>query len=88
MPRGDFPDVHKFKKSLLEIKDISKSVPKLDKHMVKEMDRVLSQDIAKLLEKCSLKVNQYHNMNQNVENGRDHHGTSQDFQPKRDRWAY
>ncbi len=52
---GDFPPVQYFKKALSEIRDISK-FPKLDKSMVKEMDRVLSDDIAVLLEQCSVKI--------------------------------
>ena len=43
-----------FLKALVDIKDISR-FPKLDKSMVKEMDRVLSDDIAKLLEQCTVK---------------------------------
>jgi len=53
LPRGDFPDLNKFRAALMEIKDISK-FPKLDKSMVYEMDRVLSNDIAKLLEQCAV----------------------------------
>jgi len=52
LPRGDFPHLEKFKAALLEVKDLSR-FPKLDKSMVREMDRVLSEDIARLLEQCS-----------------------------------
>jgi hypothetical protein len=56
LPRGDFPDVNKFKKSLQELSDIREQFPKLDKSLVREMDRVLSEDVARLLEQCSVKV--------------------------------
>jgi hypothetical protein len=56
LPRGDFPDVNKFKKSLQELSDIREQFPKLDKSLVREMDRVLSDDVARLLEQCSVKV--------------------------------
>eukprot|EP00550_Attheya_septentrionalis_P013130 CAMPEP_0198304206 /NCGR_PEP_ID=MMETSP1449-20131203/57281_1 /TAXON_ID=420275 /ORGANISM="Attheya septentrionalis, Strain CCMP2084" /LENGTH=708 /DNA_ID=CAMNT_0044006721 /DNA_START=227 /DNA_END=2353 /DNA_ORIENTATION=- len=51
LPRGDFPDLEPFRQALLEIKDLSE-FPKLDKKMVKEMDKVFSIDIPELLEKA------------------------------------
>jgi len=51
LPRGDFPDVKPLRHALLEIKDLSE-FPKLDKKMVKEMDKVFSVDIPHLLEKA------------------------------------
>mmetsp|Transcript_5589 Transcript_5589/g.12853 ORF Transcript_5589/g.12853 Transcript_5589/m.12853 type:complete len:312 (-) Transcript_5589:122-1057(-) len=55
LPLGDFPNLDEFRTNLLQIKDISK-FQKLDKSLVKEMDRVLANDIAKLLEKCSIQT--------------------------------
>ena len=49
LPRGDFPEVGPFRQALLEIKDLSE-FPKLDKRMIKEMDKVFSVDIPGLLE--------------------------------------
>lgn len=51
LPRGDFPPVEPLRQALLEIKDLSE-FPKLDKKMVKEMDKVFSVDIPALLEKA------------------------------------
>lgn len=39
LPLGDFPNLEEFRTNLLQIKDISK-FQKLDKSLVKEMDRV------------------------------------------------
>jgi EH domain-containing protein 1 len=50
LPRGDFPELEPFRRALLEMKDISSDVHKLDKKMVKEMERVFSVDIPNLLE--------------------------------------
>ena len=50
LPRGDFPELETFRRALLEMKDISSEVHKLDKKMVKEMERVFSVDIPNLLE--------------------------------------
>ena len=49
LPKGDFPPVEQLRTALLEIKDLSE-FPKLDKKMVKEMDKVFSHDIPRLLE--------------------------------------
>ena len=51
LPRGDFPELEPFRQALLEIKDLSE-VHKLDKKMVKEMDKVFSVDIPNLLEQA------------------------------------
>jgi len=51
LPKGDFPSLEPFRKALLEIKDISE-FPKLDKKLVREMDKVFSVDIPDLLEKA------------------------------------
>jgi len=51
LPRGDFPNVGPLRTALLEIKDLS-AFPKLDKKMVREMDKVFSHDIPELLEKA------------------------------------
>lgn len=49
LPKGDFPELEPFRQALLEIKDLSE-FPKLDKKLVKEMDKVFSIDIPNLLE--------------------------------------
>ena len=41
LPQGDFQRLEPFRQALLETKDLSK-VHKLEKKMVKEMDRVLA----------------------------------------------
>lgn len=51
LPKGDFPSLEPFRKSLLEVKDLSE-FPKLDKRLVREMDKVFSVDIPDLLEKA------------------------------------
>ena len=51
LPRGDFPPLEPLRQALLEIKDLSE-FPKLDKKMVKEMDKVFSVDIPQLLERA------------------------------------
>lgn len=51
LPKGDFPAIEPFRKSLLEIKDLGE-FPKLDKKRVYEMDKVFSVDIPHLLEKA------------------------------------
>jgi GTPase SAR1 family protein len=51
LPKGDFPPIEPFRQALLEIKDLSE-FPKLDKKLVREMDKVFSVDIPLLLEKA------------------------------------
>jgi len=51
LPTGDFPPIGPFRQALMEIKDLSE-FPKLDKKLVKEMDKVFSVDIPDLLEKA------------------------------------
>ena len=53
LPKGDFPQLGPFKAALLEVKDLS-SFQKLDKRMVKEMDKVFSVDIPELLQKARM----------------------------------
>ena len=50
LPLGDFPQLEPFRQALYEVKDLSE-FQKLDKKMVKEMDKVFSVDIPELLEK-------------------------------------
>lgn len=50
LPKGDFPPVDSFRHALSEIKDLSE-FPKLDKRLVREMDKVFQVDIPDLLEK-------------------------------------
>ena len=51
LPKGDFPPTEPLRQALLEIKDLSE-FPKLDKRMVKDMDKVFSVDIPELLERA------------------------------------
>ena len=51
LPKGDFPPLEPFRKALLEIKDLSE-FPKLDKKMIRDVDKVFSEDIPALLEKA------------------------------------
>mmetsp|Transcript_20030 Transcript_20030/g.49224 ORF Transcript_20030/g.49224 Transcript_20030/m.49224 type:complete len:568 (+) Transcript_20030:22-1725(+) len=51
LPKGDFPSIEPFRQALLEIRDLSE-FPKLDKRLVREMDKVFSSDIPGLLEKA------------------------------------
>ena len=51
LPKGDFPALEPFREALYEIKDLSE-FPKLDKKLVREMDKVFSIDIPQLLEKA------------------------------------
>ena len=51
LPKGDFPSLEPMRQALCEIKDLSE-FPKLDKKLVREMDKVFSVDIPDLLEKA------------------------------------
>lgn len=51
LPKGDFPALEPFRQALYEIKDLS-DFPKLDKKLIKEMDKVFSVDIPELLERA------------------------------------
>ncbi len=51
LPKGDFPPLDPFRQALYEIKDLSE-FPKLDKKLVREMDKVFSVDIPLLLEQA------------------------------------
>lgn len=51
LPRGDFPNVQPFRQALNEIKDLGE-FQKLDKKLVKEMDKVFSKEIPDLLERA------------------------------------
>ena len=53
LARGDFPGVREYQRYLSEIKDISE-FQKLDKKMIKEMDKVFSLDIPALLQAAQL----------------------------------
>lgn len=52
LPLGDFPNVDQYRKMLSEIKDIG-GFKKLDKHLIHEMDKVLTQDIPLLLSRAT-----------------------------------
>ena len=51
LPKGDFPPLETMRQALYEIKDLS-DFPKLDKKLVREMDKVFAVDIPDLLEKA------------------------------------
>ncbi|GKY91155.1 hypothetical protein MPSEU_000088300 [Mayamaea pseudoterrestris] len=51
LPKGDFPALEPMRQALYEIKDLS-DFPKLDKKLVREMDKVFSHDIPELLERA------------------------------------
>ena len=51
LPRGDFPEVQPFRQALREIKDLTE-IPKLDKKMIKEMEKVFSDEIQALLQQA------------------------------------
>jgi EH domain-containing protein 1 len=51
LPKGDFPPLEPFRKALFEIQDLSE-FPKLDKKLVREMDKVFSVEIPDLLDKA------------------------------------
>lgn len=51
LPKGDFPPIEPFRQALYEIKDLSE-FPKLDKKLVREMDKVFSIEIPALLERA------------------------------------
>lgn len=52
LPLGDFPNVNKMRASLREIKDL-RDIPKLNKNLVTEMDKMFTADIPRLLESAS-----------------------------------
>lgn len=51
LPKGDFPSLEPMRQALYEIKDLAE-FPKLDKKLVREMDKVFSVDIPELLERA------------------------------------
>jgi hypothetical protein len=51
LPKGDFPPLEPMRQALSEIKDLSE-IPKLDKKLIREMDKVFSVDIPELLERA------------------------------------
>lgn len=51
LAKGDFPSLEPFRKALYEIKDLS-DYPKLDKSMVRDMEKVFSKEIPDLLERA------------------------------------
>jgi len=53
LPKGDFPSIQHFREALLEIEDLSE-FQKLDKKMVREMEKVFSIDIPNLLENLTI----------------------------------
>ena len=48
LSRGDFPEIAKFRQSLGEVRDISK-FPKLDKTLIRDMERMFAHEIPELL---------------------------------------
>mmetsp|Transcript_28343 Transcript_28343/g.71312 ORF Transcript_28343/g.71312 Transcript_28343/m.71312 type:complete len:522 (+) Transcript_28343:163-1728(+) len=53
LPLGDFPNVGKMRSSLREIKDL-RDVPRLNKNLIFDMDKMFTADIPRLLESASL----------------------------------
>lgn len=51
LPKGDFPALEPMRRALYEIKDLGE-FPKLDKKLVREMDKVFSVDVPELLERA------------------------------------
>lgn len=51
LPKGDFPQLEPFRQALYEVKDLAE-FPKLDKKLIRDMDKVFSVDIPDLLEKA------------------------------------
>lgn len=51
LPKGDFPPLEPMRQALSEIKDLSE-FPKLDKKLIREMDKVFSIDVPELLERA------------------------------------
>lgn len=53
---GDFPNVNKMRASLREIKDL-RDVPRLNKNLIFDMDKMFTADIPRLLESASQPAN-------------------------------
>lgn len=51
LPKGDFPSLEPMRQALMEIKDLG-DFPKLDKKLIREMDKVFSVDIPELMERA------------------------------------
>lgn len=51
LPEGDFPPLELLREALSNIKDLSE-FPKLDKRLIKEMDKVFSSEIPEMLKKA------------------------------------
>jgi EH domain-containing protein 1 len=51
LPEGDFPPLELLREALSNIKDLSE-FPKLDKRLIKEMDKVFSTEIPEMLKKA------------------------------------
>jgi len=51
LPQGDFPPIELLREAFSDIKDLSE-FPKLDKRLIKEMDKVFSTEIPEMLKKA------------------------------------
>mmetsp|Transcript_10299 Transcript_10299/g.35035 ORF Transcript_10299/g.35035 Transcript_10299/m.35035 type:complete len:238 (+) Transcript_10299:209-922(+) len=51
LPLGDFPSLNNYRNRLREVKDISR-FQRLDKSMIREMDRMLQEDVPRLLQRA------------------------------------
>jgi Fe2+ transport system protein B len=51
LPAGDFPALEPMRRALYEIKDLGE-FPKLDKKLIRDMDKVFSVDVPELLERA------------------------------------
>jgi len=52
LPLGDFPNAQRMKSSLREIKDL-RDIPRLNKNLIHEIDKMFTTDIPKLLDSAS-----------------------------------
>lgn len=52
LPLGDFPNVQRMRASLREIKDL-RAIPRLNKNMIIDMDRMFTKEIPHLLDSAA-----------------------------------
>ena len=56
LPWGDFPSVDKYRAMLSEVRHFSSEFKRLDKGMIREMDKVMTVDIPRLLEAATAQM--------------------------------
>jgi EH domain-containing protein 1 len=61
LPWGDFPSVDKYRAMLSEVKQFLSEFKRLDKNMIREMDKVMTVDIPKLLEAATAQTSSSQN---------------------------